>query len=779
MNIFGGRPGIAAGVLAVIAILAVAYFTFSLNITILLLALIFVVICIVLCACKYITPYRLFVNTVVALIFIASLLRGIDAFYVDAPEAEALCGENKYVHATIIERRTSADYYTVYTVKLYSIDGVAYDGKAVLNCEYNSELQKGYEFVLRNATVNNAFMLERNEAVSFVAERIFLSIDTVDYEDCAILSEGNYTFFDNFDRVNSYFSAKLRNGIKGEEGRLAAAMLLGDKEALTSLMYRDFTRAGLSHYLAVSGLHVSIITGVVSFLLLQLRMKRWIRNLLIAVFAVGYLLLLGFPVSAVRSVAMLLTVFFAYSMGDNSDSLNALGLAAVIILLIEPLAVFEKSFILSFCATLGIVCFMPLFNGFVNKIFKPKKNEDKKEEKKKRVFLKILKKITVLILGTIMSVSAALSLTILPTTYLFGETSVLGYESNLAVMFAATPLLAASMFYLFLGGVPVIGDALEFVISKTARYMIDVAAELSETKGALLSLVSEGSEIIVLVFSILIYILLVIKLKHKKPLLFAPLSYPLVIVAIMMTAAAARPDTTELTFISTLKDENILVAFEDESAIIDVSDGSLNRLRTASQLAHESGVTEFDTLILTHYHTRHLSSVSRFISEEMVRKVVLPYPENEADAWIMAQLVDTVQSAGCKCVITEPFGEVSLPGGVTLTLSDISRLERSNHPMIYFSFSDEDERITYVGESSWEHEGNRLDELIAESDVVFFGGHGPVAKLPFDISTENVGTFVISDNALAEYIFDPDSHEYVNGIIGAQIWKYVFSAGEK
>lgn len=775
MNIFGGRPGIAAGVLAVIAILAASFFTFSVNMAILALALILAVICIVLCACKYITPYRLFANIVVISVFCAAFLRGLSAFYVDAPAAEALCGENKYVHATVTEKRTSTDYYTVYTVKIHSIDGEEYGGKAVLNCEYNSDLQEGYEFVLRGAVVNYVFLLERDRAVSFAAEKIFLSIDTEDPADYAILSEGNFTVFDRFRHFNSFLCAKLINGIGGEEGRLAAAMLLGDRDALTDLMYRDFSRAGLSHYLAVSGLHVSIITGVVSFLILKLRIKRIFRNLLVALFAVGYLFLLGFPVSAVRSVAMLLTVFFAYSMGDSSDPLNSLGIAAVVIILIEPLAIFEKSFILSFCATLGIVCFMPLFNDLVNKIFKQKNKSKTKDKKLPHILLSILKKTVELVFGTLFGVSAALSLTLLPVMYLFGETSVLGYRSNLAAAFAATPLLAASMFYLLLDGVPYVGDALEFVIRRLARFMIDTASELSKTKGALLSLVSDEAKAIVLAFSVLIFILLVIKVKNKKPLLLAPSAYPLVIFAIMVVAAAALPETTELTFISTGKDETVLVACGEGSAIIDVSDGSLSRLRSAASEAHASGITEFDTLILTHYHTKHLSSVSRFVSEEMLRKVILPYPQTEADAWMMAQLIDTLQSAGCECAVIDPLGEILLPGGAALTVSDISRLERSEHPMIWMSFADGDERITYVGESSWEYEGRELGELIAESNILFFGGHGPVAKTCFDIPTDNIRQFVITDRSLAEFVVDKDRAASDDVVVGAEIWKYVFA----
>ncbi len=758
MNIFGGRPGIAAGVLAVIAILAAAFLSLSANITILILAFLFIVICIILCICKYITPYRLFANAAVILVFTASLIRGMDLFYSTAPSAQALCGEEAYIHATVDERRTGGDYYTVYTVRIHSVNGIEYDGKATLNCEYNSDLQEGYEFVLRGAEVEYTFALLPSDAVSLVAEETFLSVTSFDPNDCVILSEGNFTFFDRFESLNSYLCAKLRNGVKGEEGRLAAAMLLGDKQSLTSEMYRDFSRAGLSHYLAVSGLHVSIIMGIVSFMLLRLRIRRYLRNILLALFAVGYLFLLGFPISAVRSVMMLLVVFTAYSLGDSSDALNALGISAVIIILMSPTSVFDESFILSFSATLGIISFMPHFNGLLNKIF-DKKKEDKIVKERSKIALNILKSLFSFVFGTLMSVSAALSLTLLPVALLFGETSVLGFRSNITVTLAALPLLAASLFYLLLGGVPYIGEALGFVIAKTARFMLEVSAALSDSEGALVSLASEEALSIVIAFSALICLLLIIKVNRKKLLLLAPGIYPLVLAAIVFVAASAMPNSPELTFITTGKDENILTVCRDGSAIIDISDGSLMRLRSIAAQAHEEGVTEFDTLILTHYHTRHLSSLPRFVAAEKVRRVLLPYPENEDDAWIMVQLADSMQNAGCGVEILPPEGDVILPGQISMSYPRLTRIARSLQPVGYLSFSDGDQRLTYVGGSAWENGidfAPTLEELVNKSECVVIGAHGPVNEEIFDLPVGRAEKIYIFEGDL-EYLIHPDS----------------------
>ncbi|MGM9642111.1 MAG: ComEC/Rec2 family competence protein [Eubacteriales bacterium] len=743
MNVFGGRPGFAAGVTAIIAILAVAFFTPSVPITLLIVCALVAAVLAVLCACRYITPYRLLSCLIVTVVFAAALLRGMTTFNTSSDELNGFSGEDRYIHATVRERRSYSDFYSVYTVKLNSIDGNACDALAVLNCEYNSDLQVGYEFVLRRASIAYVPELSPDYAISPVSENIFLSVDSVSPDDCIILSEDNYTASDRLRSLNSFLSAKLRHEIGGEEGRLAAAMLLGDRSALSLQTRRDFARSGLSHYLAVSGLHVSIIICIVAFLLMHLRIKKIYINLLLAVFALLYLLLLGFPVSAVRSVVMLALVFMAYSMGDNADPLNSLGIAAALIVLISPTSVFDAGFILSFAATAGIVCFMPILNSALNKLFR-------KTEKQKRPKLKaVLKSVLGFVFGTLISTSAALSLTLLPSAFIFGEISVMCFYSNFAAAFVGAPLLGSTLFYLLLGNIPYVGEGLIFVIRTCARYLIDLTARLSETKGALISLTSKHATVIVLTFSLLIYVFLVVKFKNKKSLIALPLAYPLVLVALVISANSGFAAKPEITFLATGRDECALVAYENSTALIDISDGSLSRLRMIGEEAHASGYTEFDTLILTHYHTGHISSVSRFVAEEKVRSVVLPYPENENDGWIMRQISDMLASRGIPCGVVSSGGSVDLPGELRLRISDITRLERSNHPMISFSVYSNGMKISYVGESAWE--SDKLADVLNDCDIAVFGSHGPIAKTEYSSLPDSAYEYVFLDGAPLDF----------------------------
>lgn len=781
MNIFGGRPGIAAGVLAVIASLAAYFFVYAMNIAILIVVVIVIIASIVLCAIKKISGYRLFANIVVLSVFSFVLLRGLYVFYNLAPRASEFCNDNSYVHATVKERESSGDYYSNFVISIHSVNGIECNQKAELLCEYNSDLQKGYEFVLRQADIKYYLELEESKARDLVSNEIFLSVVSADPIDCAILSENNFTILDHFEDLNKYLCTKLRNDIKGEEGRLSVAMLLGDKSALTSRMYRDFSRAGLSHYLAVSGLHVSIITGIVGFILVKIGMRRSLRNLLLALFAVTYLFLLGFPTSAVRAVLMLLAVFIAYSSGDISDSLNSLGIAAAIILIANPTAVFEASFILSFCATLGIVVFMPLFNDLMRAFVYPKKSG---KEKKIPKFLVLFKKILSFVLGTLLSVSCALSFTLLPTAYLFGEMSRLGFKSNLIASVAATPMMISLLLYLVLGGVPYVREGLIFVIRKSAGFMLELASDIGDERGALVSLVSKASFAIIYAFTAIIVILLIIKLKNKKPILLVSVSYPLILCLLIFIGHTTLPHQTEITALSTSESEYLIILNENEAAIVDVSTGSLNGLRAASTIMHQRGITEVETLVLTHYHTKHISTVSAFTAGEKVRRVLMPYPENEADAWIMLQLADTLAASGISCEII-PEGRECLIREVSFSLSPLCRLERSNHPLISFIVSEGEDTLTYVSASAWESEAGYQIELIenlSESNTILFGSHGPVVKTDFQMFSQctEAKTIVIFDETNLEYIVSDEvmndpGYDNLEFIIGEGVCKIVFS----
>lgn len=154
-------------------------------------------------------------------------------------------------------------------------------------------------------------------------------------------------------RLRKQLSHALCVWMPDELGGMEAAMLLGDKERLSQTVEDTFRTAGVSHMLAISGLHLSLMCG-----LLSAGGKRWrfFRPYLMvqAGLTLFYMALTGFSVSVLRAGAIYLTALLGYAFLQPPDLLTSLGLAAVLIGLPNAYAPCDIGFQLSFCGVLGV-----------------------------------------------------------------------------------------------------------------------------------------------------------------------------------------------------------------------------------------------------------------------------------------------------------------------------------------------------------------------------------------------------------------------------------------
>ena len=150
-------------------------------------------------------------------------------------------------------------------------------------------------------------------------------------------------------------------GAGESEYAVLAAMTLGDKSAMTQELRDVYAVSGASHVLALSGLHLGIIYMLLSLLVVRRRFR--VVSQTVAIGAIwAFTLLVGLPVSIVRS-AVMISIFAIVSLaGHNRMSVNALALSALTILLVSPDSLFDVGFQLSFAAMLAILLLLPLFD---------------------------------------------------------------------------------------------------------------------------------------------------------------------------------------------------------------------------------------------------------------------------------------------------------------------------------------------------------------------------------------------------------------------------------
>lgn len=138
--------------------------------------------------------------------------------------------------------------------------------------------------------------------------------------------------------------------------------MLGDRSVLDDEVKEVYKKNGISHILAISALHITMV-GMSVYRLL----KKFIRMIPAAVISsiimLSYLYITGNSVSAGRAVIMILVFMLADVLGRTSDGANTLGLAVVILIIINPYYISNSGFIMSFLAMTGIIFVKPVFSN--------------------------------------------------------------------------------------------------------------------------------------------------------------------------------------------------------------------------------------------------------------------------------------------------------------------------------------------------------------------------------------------------------------------------------
>lgn len=142
-----------------------------------------------------------------------------------------------------------------------------------------------------------------------------------------------------------------------KSGGVAAGMLLGDKSGIADETMEAYRLSGAAHLLAVSGLHVSVLASAWALLF---RRRIWLRFCLTALFLAAYAALTAFAPSVLRAAIMLLCFHLAGPLRMPDDRPSALSLAFVIVLLVNPYALFYVGFQLSFLAACGLALLTPM-----------------------------------------------------------------------------------------------------------------------------------------------------------------------------------------------------------------------------------------------------------------------------------------------------------------------------------------------------------------------------------------------------------------------------------
>ena len=304
-----------------------------------------------------------------------------------------------------------------------------------------------------------------------------------------------------------------------------SALTLGDKRELSNEMRAAYSDAGAAHVLALSGMHVGIIYGMLAFVsrgLFRRRSLRWVRELFILVVLWLFAMMVGMSASVVRAVAMCTLYILARWVSDDTSSpLHVLSLTALLMLLVHPLSLFEISFQLSFMAMAAILWIEPYLELFFRRGVDSSSRHGKGISPSEAP-RNVLRPIFGFFVGLLcMSLAAQLG-TFPLVLHHFGTFPTYFLQTNLIVVPCLTVVLLLSLVWwvlLFLGApwVGLLGALLQHVVG----WMNHVLLCIGQWPGAVLHVEHFGAFAVLCIYLFILFAGLFILKKWSRAAVFA------------------------------------------------------------------------------------------------------------------------------------------------------------------------------------------------------------------------------------------------------------------
>lgn len=524
-----------------------------------------------------------------------------------------------------------------------------------------------------------------------------------DISDLTILdyTDGGLTVM--FGRIREYLTRYTISLSDGKSGAILSALLLGERDYLPDQLRLDFKRIGISHILALSGMHLAIISLGIGKLLTLLHIKKKARLAIISIFVIIYMAITGFSVSVVRAGLMLIISSVLFLLSKSKDSLTSLSVAVLIICLITPYAIMDISLWLSALATFGIIA----FSEFSSTLPKP--------QTKKTA---ILRYFSLAILASVFAISATIAI----STISFGGFSILAPLTTIIFSFLSEIIMYLGCIMLLIGWLIPIG----WLVSPLCSLMTWLSGVFSSIKLAYVSSYFDIAIIVILIYTLAFYLFLVLKLKKPGKALNVLIIFHLVVNVIPVVGTVSESYKESVIYCSDTRCDLMVVRSENQVCLINSSQYNKNLVYTALDLLEEAKATTVDKYYLTHYSWSIDDDIEALLYNISVDKIYLPAPQNKDEETILKLAKKSVEGHRTEIVVFQSYETVYV-GNYTINL--LHSEPYGNSSMNAYCVANGDEVFTYI--SSGLLDGNsreRFLEYMTLSDHIILGEHGKKYK---------------------------------------------------
>ena len=430
---------------------------------------------------------------------------------------------------------------------------------------------------------------------------------------------GKATVADSIDVSREFYPTTIRLRIIQTIERIfpqdafafAKALLIGDRSGIDYETNTAFRLSGISHIIAVSGLHVSMLFGIIYLFSGRKKVILCFLGFPVLLLFAG---ITGYTPSVVRACIMQGFMLLALLVNREYDPPTALGASALIMLIVNPMAVVSISFQLSVGCMIGIF-------AFSDRIHRWFLDDSRLRRVKKHGFIgRICRWFSV---SVSVSLGASIVTTPLVAAY-FGAVSLVSLLTNLLIVWSVSLIFYGAMFACLISFVSLsAGRWLAMLTAYLVRFVIGAVKTIAAFP--LAAVYTKSVYIVIWLVFLYIFFLVFLCIKKKPVLVFSVVSIISLCAALMASWFEPLTDECRVTVLDVGQGQCILLQSDGKTYMVDCGGSSATKSADiAADTLLSQGIRKLDGVIVTHFDEDHADGMPYLLSRIPADHVFLP-----------------------------------------------------------------------------------------------------------------------------------------------------------
>ncbi len=500
------------------------------------------------------------------------------------------------------------------------------------------------------------------------------------------------------DKLRDQILEPIKDKLPADIYGLYSAMTLGERRLLSNELYGFYQAAGVAHVLVISGMHIGLLASMLMLILTRQRFGIRKSAVITLLLIWGYALISGLSVSVLRAAIMLTIALMAKIFYQVYNPVNTLALAAVIILVINPLSLNSLGWQLSFAATAGILLILPLI---VNQYGKSK----------------LVKSIGLVLAAQLVTLPIIINT--------FNYFPLYSIPANLTIV----PVSFAALILGLLYTLPGVRLIVHYPLTWLLRLNVFLAELWASLPYAKFSLRRWPIWLTIIYLTLLIVVIIMIRNRQSR------LALKIAVLALMICVFSLGDNAwqLEVTFLDVGQGDSAVIKWPNQYTMV-IDGGYKSEYSDFGQkivlpFLRQAGINRVDALVVSHSDQDHIGGLLRVADQVAVRTLYLTPQAYYSGGESVRELVERCRQQGADIELLHETGLIRImPNSVIEVYNPENSIEQvdDNNASLVLRLVYGETSVLFTGDIEYDSESRisaKYSSLL-KSDIIKVPHHG-------------------------------------------------------